>query len=206
MSAWKRMWVMVLPAAFLPAASLASPRDDMLAGIARCNAFADERTFLDCVYGAAQPVRSELGLAPALPGQIRLVPREMTPSAALPPMGGLGGGAPVASMPVANMPVANAPITNAPPPERGFVDRLLGSGKPVTVPTAMRSYSFDRGGLFTVTLNNGEIWRQTEGDFTQAHWNKPATNYVVSVTTGAAGTFNLKVQDEAVIYKVKRQR
>ncbi len=58
----------------LPAAAHAGPRQDMLAGIARCNAIADERQFLECAYGAAQPVRAELGLPPASVAQQRLVP------------------------------------------------------------------------------------------------------------------------------------
>ncbi len=196
MSGWKKIWIMAIPVTLAPAASLASPRDDTLAAIARCNAFADERTFLDCIYGAAQPIRSELGLPPALPDQIRLVPREMAPAAT--------ARAPSAASPGAA--VANVPARNAPASDRGFVDRLLGSGKPITSPTAMRSYSFDRAGLFTVTLSNGEVWRQAEGDFEQAHWSKPAGTYVVTVMTGAAGTTNLTVQGEAGFFKVKRQR
>jgi hypothetical protein len=173
----------------LPLAAEAGPRDDMLAGIARCNAFSDERTFLDCVYGAAQPVRAELGLPPAPPEQTRLVPREM--------------GSAASSRPAA----ATASIANpAPQPDRGFVDRLLGSNKPLTPSLPMRSYAFDRLGFFAVTLSDGEVWRQDPGDFERAHWNKPAANYVVTVVTGAAGTSNLEVNGESVFYKVRRQR
>lgn len=63
----------------LTATAMAGPRQDMLAAIARCNAIADERMFLDCVYGAAQPVRAELGLPPAAAAQQRLVPSITAP-------------------------------------------------------------------------------------------------------------------------------
>ena len=53
----------------------AMPRDDMLAGISRCGVITDDKTFLNCVYGAAQPVRAELGLQPAPITQQNLVPR-----------------------------------------------------------------------------------------------------------------------------------
>ena len=53
-----------------PAAS--RPRDDALAGAFRCSVIADSRQWLDCYYGAAQPVRAALGLAPALAAQVRL--------------------------------------------------------------------------------------------------------------------------------------
>src|SRR5215469_3774049 len=54
--------------------ALAGPREDSLAGVSRCASLPDDRTFLDCVYGAMQPMRAELGLAPALQAQQRLVP------------------------------------------------------------------------------------------------------------------------------------
>jgi hypothetical protein len=37
-----------------------------------CAALGDSRQWLDCYYGAAQPVRAELGMAPAPAAQIRL--------------------------------------------------------------------------------------------------------------------------------------
>jgi hypothetical protein len=50
------------------------PRDEVRAASSRCDNITDERTWLDCYYGAAQPVRAELGLPPALASQQSLVP------------------------------------------------------------------------------------------------------------------------------------
>jgi len=50
----------------------ARPRDDAMAGAFRCAAVGDTRTWLDCYYGAAQPVRAQLGMAPAPAGQVKL--------------------------------------------------------------------------------------------------------------------------------------
>ena len=69
--------VLVLLAA-LPAE--ARPRDDALAGAFRCAVIGDARAWLDCYYGAAQPVRAGLGLAPATAAQVKL--------ALAPPAGG----------------------------------------------------------------------------------------------------------------------
>jgi hypothetical protein len=60
--------------------ALADPREDVVAGLTRCAALADDRQWLDCYYGAAQPMRAALGLAPALQAQVKL--------AASPPAGG----------------------------------------------------------------------------------------------------------------------
>ncbi|HKD48026.1 MAG TPA: hypothetical protein VKB67_10085 [Rhizomicrobium sp.] len=52
-----------------------SPRDEVKAASLRCDSIADERNWLDCYYGAAQPVRADLGLPPAPASQQSLVPR-----------------------------------------------------------------------------------------------------------------------------------
>ena len=59
--------------AWLPAGSAcADIRDDIIAGAARCAQIRDNAQWLDCYYGAAQPMRSQLGLPPAPQAQIRL--------------------------------------------------------------------------------------------------------------------------------------
>jgi hypothetical protein len=66
-------------AAFIAPAG-ARPRDDALAGAFRCAVIAESRQWLDCYYGAVQPVRAGLGMPPALAAQIKL--------ASAPPSGG----------------------------------------------------------------------------------------------------------------------
>src|SRR4051794_23096556 len=52
----------------------ADTRDEVLSGIARCSVIHDNRVWLDCVYGAQQPMRALLALPPAPEYQQRLVP------------------------------------------------------------------------------------------------------------------------------------
>lgn len=57
-----------------PAAAASNPaRDDVMANIQRCASITDNRTWLNCFYGAAQPMRAELGLPPAPESQVSLV-------------------------------------------------------------------------------------------------------------------------------------
>jgi hypothetical protein len=66
-------WALLLGVAVLAAApAQARPRDDALSGAFRCAVISDSRQWLDCYYGAAQPVRAALGMAAALPGQVKL--------------------------------------------------------------------------------------------------------------------------------------
>ena len=78
----RHIWLVLVPALLILAApASARPRDDALTGAIRCGVVADSRQWLDCYYGAAQPVRGALGQSPALPGQIKL--------ASAPPAGGV---------------------------------------------------------------------------------------------------------------------
>src|SRR3954470_3757509 len=68
----RRVW-WILPFALLAAQPAASrPRDDALSGAFRCSVIADSRQWLGWYYGAAQPGRTALNLAPALAAQVRL--------------------------------------------------------------------------------------------------------------------------------------
>ena len=66
------------------------------------------------------------------------------------------------------------------------------------------SYTFDTNGLFTVTLVNGEVWRQLNGDTTYAHWFKKPESYVATITGGALGSSNLRLRGDPHSYKVQR--
>lgn len=169
--------------ALLTQSALAEPtRDEVMAGAARCAGIADNRTWLDCFYGSAQPMRALLGLPSAPPAQIRLVP---PPGAAY---------------------ITPGASRLAPQSEksRGFLSDLLGSSKPIASNVPMMSYKFARNGTFTVVLQNGQTYRQEESDTTIARWNRPASNYLVTVI-GSADTFLLKVKDEpGVTFHVRR--
>lgn len=164
-------------------AALAEPtRDEVMSGAARCAGIADNRTWLDCFYGSAQPMRALLGLPPAPSAQIRLVP---------PP------GAEYVGPDAARL---------APPAEksRGFVSDILGSSKPVANNVPMASYKFGRDGTFTVVLKNGQAYRQQDSDLVFAKWNRPASSYLVTII-GDSDNFILKVKGEpGTVFHVRR--
>jgi hypothetical protein len=179
-------------AVLLASPALADDRGDVLAGIYRCSAIADDRTWLDCFYGSAQPMRAKLGLPPAPAAQLQLVPP------ALP-------GAP----PVHLVPEGSAPSHNIAKQEPGFLTGIVGDfGHPLVSKTALTSYDFDEKGMFTAALIDGQVWKQVGDNDRQslAHWHAPASQLLVTITKGAFGTFNLVVSGEARVYKVRRLR
>jgi hypothetical protein len=162
--------------------ALAEPtRDAVMDGAARCEGIPDNRVWLDCFYGSAQPMRAVLGLSPAPVAQTRLVPG---PGAAY------GGAA-----------------RRAPAQEHsgGFLADLIGNTKPIAADMPMTAYGFGRDGKFTVTMADGHVWQQAESDIHLAKWNRPAPSYKVTITNGTAPElYNLRVNGEA--YKVTRVR
>jgi hypothetical protein len=163
--------LLLASALFLAAsqAADAGPREDSLAGIARCSQQSDDRAWLDCVYGAVQPVRGKLGLPPAPAFQQKLA----TGVAAAPPPA-----------------IAAAPVR---PSNSRWVP--------------LRTYSFDRHGMFTVTLADGTIWQQNADDVNFAHWKGPAAQYFVSAGGGLfGGSGTLDVRNDGSEYNVHRVR
>jgi hypothetical protein len=66
--------VMLCAMPFTAFGAHAATRDDVMYGASRCGGIQDNRAWLDCYYGAAQPMRAELGLTPAPLSQQNLVP------------------------------------------------------------------------------------------------------------------------------------
>jgi hypothetical protein len=174
-------FLLILPFLLAQPAFAEPTRDEVMSGAARCAGIADNRGWLDCFYGSAQPMRALLGLQPAPAGQVRLVP---PPGAAY-----LGADA-----------ARHAPA----PKPRGFLADIVGSTKPMAADIPMASYKFARNGTFTVVLTNGQSYRQVEADLVSAKWTRPPSSYLVTVNSGS-DTFALKVKDEpGVIYRVRR--
>ena len=176
--------------------ALAGTRDDVLSGIERCGVIHDDRTWLDCLYGAEQPMRAHLGLQPAPEFQQRLVP--------------VGPVLPVSAMPApvpASMPATAAPsVTSRPAPrtKSSFWKTLIGEAPPAAV-SRMASYRYERNGAFVVTLANGQQWRQVDIDSgTRALWMRPPSTYTITVSQGAFGSYTLHTDDNPHIYKVER--
>ncbi len=161
-------------------------RDAVMAGAERCDGIADNRVWLDCFYGSAQPMRGLLGLPAAPASQVRLVP----PAGSVP------------QRPAAHVAAA------APPPEKsgGFFEALLGSTRPVVSNMAMTNYKFDRNRTFTITLQDGTVWQQMESDLVFASWKKAPSAYLVTINTSTGNTFALKVKGQpGIIYHVTRR-
>ena len=170
--------------------AIADPRQDTLAGISRCAGLPDDRIFLDCVYGAAQPLRTELGLPPAPGFQTQLVPPAPGARAAMPPM--------------AAAPSVPSRVASAPQKTDGLFGNLFDNGSEETL--RMASYNFNPRGIFTVTLSNGQVWRQRANDTAFATWGAKPGDYYATVRAQTTGGYSLSVRGDDGLYQVEPVR
>ena len=170
----------------ISAPAMADPaRDDVMTNLQRCAGFTDNRVWLNCYYGAAQPMRASLGLTPAPDAQVSLV-----------------GTAPVPAPPPMNATASTAQSSGS---SGGWFSGVTGMFNTSSVPAdsdfsagAMKlvSYSYGKDGLFTATLADGEVWTQSPYDDLRAHWSGQAANYTVMVSADMLGSHTMRVKGD----------
>jgi hypothetical protein len=160
---------------------------------AGCIRVAGERPWLDCYYAAAQPMRVRLGLSASV---VKPAPVPQSP---------------VPAPQLAYAPVAPpAPVKPAGPPpmprSTGLLNGMFNDIKPIVRNMPMQSYALDKAGAFTVTLEDGQVWKQSAEDevYHPARWRKPAAELLVTIAPSALHTFEMTVTGEGHGYKVHR--
>jgi hypothetical protein len=155
----------------------AGPREDAAAAMARCDTLKDNAAWLDCHERATTQMRAALSAAP----------RALPPA---PAAGGVRSGNSAPSFGEESLPRRPRAAASAP---RKLVARV-------------QDVSFSQSGYFTVALDNGQWWRQVDGDTAYARFRKPANRNVITIERGFLGSYNLHIQGLSQGYKVDRIR
>jgi len=161
-----------------PGTARAGPREDAAAAMVRCDAIRDNAAWLECHERATAQMRA------ALAGS------NSAPAPAIPSRGRAA--------------------------ERG-VDRFGDENLPVVRPRASartarkliaraEDISFSKSGYFTIELDNGQWWRQVDGDTNYARFRTPANRNIVTIERGFFGSYNLHIQGLHQGFKVDRIR
>lgn len=182
----KQLCLAVMGAMVVADHAVAGTREDVLAAMQRCSVMPDDRTWLDCTYGAQQIMRAKLGLPPAPAYQQRLVPFAPSPAQVA-------------------QPPAIKQYASAPPPTRrqGSFWQVLGGTAPPVAVSALASVTYDGRGAFIATLENGQVWRQSDADQLPKPHLRIGTR--ITIMPGALSTYNLRAGDNPHNYKVERQ-
>ena len=169
--------------------ALADTRDDVLAAMQRCGAIPDDRTWLDCTYGAQQQMRAKLNLPPAPEFQQRLVPPAAGPYQA--------NTSPYQASAPQAMPGKPAPLSRR---KASFFQILTGTAQPLAI-SNLADIRYDSRGAFLLTLQNGQVWHQVDPDFGTKPRMKVGAK--ITISPGAMGSYNLKSDQDSRMYKVE---
>ncbi len=112
----------------------------------------------------------------------------------------------------AQKPIANAapsaayvapPLAMAAPPGLGSerLPQAAASQRKQELIAGVTAVSYDPRGRFTITLDNGQVWRQLEGDTAVLQSTRIAT---VRISRGSLGSYDLNVIGRNASYRVLR--
>jgi hypothetical protein len=177
--------------------ALAAPAtQDLLEAMGHCAGIADDHARLACYDALAPHVKEALATPPAaLPGNRPPTADEQRSWFGF-DLGNLFGAAPAQQTTPAQFGSDRLP---APPAAEGSTEAALDS-----ISAGVTDIAYTPFGKFIVFLDNGEVWRQIDGDSDHAVFRKPAKDNKVTISRGFIGSYNLSINDSARIYKVTR--
>ena len=112
---------------------------------------------------------------------------------------------------VAQAPAIAAPSPPPPPPAankpadfgKDTMPFQADAAAPEQITARVRSVIYSYFHVFTVTLDNGQVWRQVDGDTRVARFKNDKTE-VVTITRGFLDSFHLAIKGDWGAYEVKR--
>jgi len=180
----------------LASAALAGPRDDVIAAMGKCATISDDKSRLACYDALAPRVKEAQGTPPAaLPGN-RAPTEEEQKSWFGFNLGSLFASSPEQQSTPQQFGSDKLPETHA--QEEAAAETVDSISAGVT------DYAFTPFGKFIVFLDNGQVWRQEEGDSDRAYFHKAAKDNTVTIKRGLLGSYNLTINDSNRLFKVTR--
>lgn len=176
--------------------ALAAPRDDVLEAMGKCAAIADDKARLACYDGLAPHVKQALITPPeSLPGG-RAPTKEEEESWFGFDLSNLFGASPEQQTTPQQFGAEQLPETHAKEEAAAeVVDHIS---------AAVTDYAYTPFGKFIVFLQNGQVWRQAEGDADHAIFKRHPSDNTVTISRGALGSYNLSLNDSGKRFKVDR--
>ncbi|HEX4156993.1 MAG TPA: hypothetical protein VHY79_00835 [Rhizomicrobium sp.] len=177
------------PAIAAPAAQ------DLLEAVGHCSGIDDDHARLACYDSLAPHVKDALAAPPAsLPGNRPPTAEEQRSWFGF-DFGHLFGTAQAQQTKPAQFGSDRLPENPAPEGAAPSLDSITAGV------TDVAYTGFDK---FVVFLDNGQVWRQIDGDSDHAVFRKPAKKNKVTIDRGLIGSYNLMLNDSVRTYKVTR--
>lgn len=183
-------------AVLLPGVAAADPRQDLIDGMAKCAAVADNTARLAC-YDALNPI---LHAAEAAPPPVAPPAPPAATAQNERPWYDLFGVSPSHQTTPETFGSEGLP---APPPPPGTPPAEKPPEALESITATVTDYSFNPYDKFVVFLDNGQIWKQLSSDTgIKARFAKGGKNTVV-ISRGLIGSYNMNINDGPT-YKVTR--
>lgn len=178
------------------ASAHADSREDVLDAMGKCAVIADDKARLACYDALSPHVKDVLASPPgALPGN-RPPTREEQESWFGFNLDDLFGAGPSQQTTPQQFGSDRLPETQA------KVETAQHEVESITA--GVTSYAYTPFGKFVVFLDNGQVWRQLEGDADHANFHHTAKDNKVTITRGMLGSYNLMINDSDRVFKVSR--
>lgn len=169
---------------------------DLLEAVGHCAGIADDHARLACYDSLTPRVKDALAAPPAsLPGNRAPTEEEQRSWFGF-DLGSLFGASPEQQTTPAQFGSDRLPETHA--------KEETAAAAVDSITAGVTDVAYTPFGRFIVFLDNGQIWRQIEGDTDRAVFKKPAKNNKVTIDRGFIGSYNLTLNDSAKMYKVTR--
>ena len=175
----------------------ASPRDDVLSGLQKCSGITDDKSRLACYDALVRPAQEAMARPPEA-GEATHPPTKEEQKSWF--------GFDVSSL------FNSSPETQKTPQQFG-ADNLPSTREKVeqaeqevdSISAGVTEYAFNPFGKFIVFLDNGQVWRQIQGDSgDKPNFHRNPKDNKVTIERGLIGSYNLTVNDSTRTYKVER--
>lgn len=192
-----RAGAFALLAMSVPLSALGAPAaQDILEAVGHCAGLADDHARLACYDAITPRVKDALATPPAaLPGDRQPTAEEQRSWFGF-DLGNLFGTTPEQQTTPARFGSDRLPETHAKEDQAAAAVDSITAG--------VTDVAYTPFGKFIVFLDNGQVWRQIEGDSDRAVFRKPAKNNTVTIGRGFVGSYNLTLNDSERMYKVNR--
>jgi hypothetical protein len=181
-----------LPALAAPAAQ------DLLEAVGHCATIADDHTRLACYDALAPRVKDAVAVPPATLPNNRPPSTEEQKSWFGFDLGDLFGAAPAQQTTAAQFGSDKLPATHA--------KEDTAAAQVDSISAGVTDVAYTPFGKFIVFLDNGQVWRQIEGDSDHAIFRKPAKANKITISRGFIGSYNLTrsrgAAEEKIYHKV----